>query len=110
MKRASLTVLVLALALCAGRSYAVIVFLRNGGRVEGKVTRKDGKLHIEQADGVRHIDRRRKRRREIDHSLWIAGDEIDFDIAVHRDDRLSGAGESAARRRHGVAGSSPLDL
>ncbi|MBI3830648.1 MAG: hypothetical protein HY291_14095 [Planctomycetes bacterium] len=47
---------VLVLSLCAASSHADTVFLRNGGRVEGKVTRKDGKLHVEQPDGVVIVD------------------------------------------------------
>lgn len=47
---------VLILGFCAANAHADTVFLRNGGRVEGKVTRKDGKLHIEQPDGVVIVD------------------------------------------------------
>lgn len=52
MRGGKLTVLVLMLALAAGTARADIVYLLNGGQIEGKVTRRDGKVYIEQPDGV----------------------------------------------------------
>ncbi|MCW8131604.1 MAG: hypothetical protein KIS92_14755 [Planctomycetota bacterium] len=52
MRKTWLLAGILGLACLSGLSHADTVYLLNGGVIEGRVTRKDGKVYIEKPDGI----------------------------------------------------------
>jgi len=89
MKR-NLSIILAALALSAGIAHADIVYLLNGGTLEGKVTKKDGKVYIERHDGLVVIS--------ADQVDYIEAKKTDFELYLERFKELKLDAEGAGQK------------